>query len=106
MGLILICATIPSHGAAGERSAEVDANDMVVHREVFTPLGWDEDNPFPPALCWQRCHGVREVPGPIVPWAWEGGFLVMEVLVMFGVGHRTLSFRRAKSKLDFAVFPC
>jgi len=39
MGLILICTKIPSHGAAGEGGVEVDANDRVVCREVFTPPG-------------------------------------------------------------------
>lgn len=52
MGLILICTKIPSHGAAGERGVEVDANDTVVRREVFTLPGWDEapgdeDDPVP-----------------------------------------------------------
>lgn len=72
MGLILICTPIPSYGAAGGRSAEVDANDMVVRRGVFTPLGWDEapgdgDNPFPQFCAGTGAAGCGRSPVPPCP---------------------------------------
>lgn len=114
MGLILICTKIPSHGAAGERGVEVDANDTVVHREVFTLPGWDEapgaeDDPFlspgsvpaevpqgagaPRSPCARRsprlCLGLgRRIPR-------DGGLLEFGV----GQGTRSFVFRVSKEKV-------